>query len=68
MTILPPGLQTRRISRDDLDRVGHDADQVRRVDDVEGIVGEDEMRGVHLLQADVPQSLAPDALARFLQH
>src|SRR5438874_8041039 len=53
---------------DDLDRIGHDADQVWRIYDVEGIVGEDEMRGIHLLQADMPKSLAPDPLARFLQH
>ena len=31
----PPGRQTRRISRATADRIGHDADQVRRVDDVE---------------------------------
>ena len=37
----------------DRDRVGHDADQVRRVDDVERVVGELEVGRVHLEQPDV---------------
>ena len=52
----------------DRDRVGHDADQVRRVDDVEGTVGELEIGGVHLQQADVADALARDAIAGLLEH
>ena len=41
----------------DGERIGHDADDVRGVDDVEGVVGEPEVGRVHLEQADVVQLL-----------
>ena len=52
----------------DLDRIGHDADQVRGVDDVERVVGELEIGGVHLEEPHVAQLLAGGALARLLEH
>ena len=63
----PPGLHTRCISRATA-RIRHDADEIRRIDDVEAVVGERHVGGVHLLQADVPEALAPDALPRLLEH
>ena len=44
----PPGRQTRRISRATFTGSGTTLIEVRRVDDVEGVVGELEIRGVHL--------------------
>ena len=52
----------------DGDRIGHDADEIRRVDDVERVVGELQIGGVHLEQPDVADALARDALARLLEH
>ena len=49
-------------------RVRHDADHVRRIDDVEGVVGELEVRGIHLQQPDVAHAFARHALARLLEH
>src|SRR5262249_35913272 len=54
--------------RDDPHRIRHDAHQVRRIDDVERVVREDEVRSIHFLQPNMTQSLTPDALARLLQH
>ena len=64
----PPGRQTRLHLARDGDRIGHDADQIRRVDDVERVVGELDVGGVHLEQPDVPDALAGDPLARLLEH
>src|SRR4029450_10676649 len=52
----------------DLNRIGHDADHVRRIDDVERVVGEREVGGIHLHQTHVLETLALDALARLLEH
>src|SRR6185295_2985598 len=53
---------------DDLHRIRHDADEVRRIDDIKRIVGEDEMRGIHLMQTNMTESLTLDPLAGLLQH
>ena len=52
----------------DLDRIRDDADQIRRVDDVEGTVGELQIGGIHLQQADATNILARHALARLFEH
>src|SRR4029453_10840587 len=52
----------------DRPRIPYDADHIRRVDDVEGIVAELEVGGVHLQQADVADAFARDALARLFEH
>ena len=49
-------------------RIGHDADEVRRVDDVEDVVGEFQIGGVHLEQPHVPDAFARDPFARLLEH
>src|SRR4029450_12616255 len=41
---------------------------VGRVDDVEGVVREDEVRSIHFLQTDMAQSLTSDALTCLLPH
>ena len=38
------------------DRIRHDADEIRRVNDVEAVVRERHVRRIHLLEADIPQS------------
>src|SRR6186713_457428 len=50
------------------DRIRHDADEVRRVDDVEGVVGKFEICRIHLQQPDVPDVLALGTLASDLEH
>ena len=50
------------------DRIGHHADHVRRVHDIESVVGELHVRAVHLEQADVAQILVGDAFARPFEH
>ena len=52
----------------DCDRVGHDADHVRRVDDVEGVVGKFEIGGVHFEQTHVADALAGHPVAGLLEH
>ena len=52
----------------DRHRVGNDADHVRRVDDVEGVVGELEIGGVHLEQAHVADALAGHPVAGLFEH
>src|SRR5688572_29838587 len=48
--------------------IGHDADQIWGVDDVERIVSEGGFRRVHLDEPDVAEALAGDALARLVEH
>ncbi len=52
----------------DADRIGDDADHVRRVDDIERAVGELQVAGIHLQQANAADALARGALARLLEH
>ena len=52
----------------DRDRVGDDADHIRRVDDVEGVVGELQVGASISQQTDVPEPFARDAVARLLEH
>src|SRR2546425_8479255 len=42
----------------DPDRIGYNADEIWSVHDVEGVVGELEVGGIHLEQADVAETLA----------
>src|SRR5207245_11614468 len=49
-------------------RIGNDADHVRGIYDVERIVGELQVRGVHLQKPYVPHPFARDAVARLLEH
>ena len=42
----------------DLDRIGHDADEIRGVDDIEGVFRELQVGRVHLEQPDVADILA----------
>jgi hypothetical protein len=51
-----------------LHRIGHHADQIRRVDDIECVVGEFEIRRIHLEEADVADGFAGGAVACDLQH
>ena len=53
MMMRPPGRQTRRISRATATGSGTTLITIRRVDDVEGVVGELQVGGVHLEQPDV---------------
>src|SRR5437899_2717163 len=48
--------------------IRYDADEVRRVDDVERAVGEFQIGRIHLEQTDVADSLARDAVTRLLEH
>jgi hypothetical protein len=52
----------------DANGIGHHADEVRRVDNVEDVVGELQIRGVHLQQTNVADVFALRALARDLEH
>src|SRR5262245_39232700 len=52
----------------DRHRIRYDADHVRRVHDIEGIVAEFEVGGVHLQQTYVPDAFARDALACLFEH
>ena len=49
-------------------RIGHDADHVRRVDDVEGVVSESEIRRIHLLETNVRDALLDNTLVSLLEH
>ena len=62
----PPGRQTRRISCATLTGIRDHADEVWRVDDIERVVGEPEVGGVHLQQTR-PLALR-GALAGLLEH
>ena len=53
----PPGSADAVHFLRDLDRIRDDADEIRRVDDVERIVGELQIGGVHLQQPDRRMSL-----------
>src|SRR4051812_15092762 len=53
---------------DDGDRIGNDADDIRRVDDVESVVRELEVGGVHLDEPQVADALAGHPVARFFEH
>ena len=68
-TIRPPGPADPAHLLRDLDRVGHDADQVGRVDDIEGVVRKFEIGGVHLQQPQrIGHVLPGGALPRLLEH
>src|SRR4029453_6621888 len=50
------------------DRIRYDADQIRRVHDVERIVGELEVGGIHLQEANVSYTFSGNAIAGLLEH
>ena len=52
----------------DGDRIRNDADEVRRVDDVEQAIRERQVCGIHLEQAHILNAFPPDPLFRLRQH
>src|SRR5437899_419419 len=52
----------------DGDRIGNDADHVRRVHDLETVVGEFQVGRVHLQEPHVAHVFARDPFARFFEH
>ena len=51
-----------------LHRIGDDADDVGRVDDVERLVGKRQRRRVHPRQRDLPRAAVADVPPRLAQH
>ena len=52
----------------DADRIGHDADHVRRVDEIEAVIREFKIGRIHLQQADVAHAFPEHAVAGFFEH